>query len=157
MSGIDDLLGGLLGGGKGGGQAGGLGDLLGGLLGGARGGGGGGGGGMDIAGLAVGLAPLLQQFLGGGGLGALLDRFKQQGMGEQVDSWVSTGANEPISAEQVQSVLSGEQIADVAGRLGVSDDEAASVLAGVIPGVVDAVTPEGTLPSEEELRARFGG
>lgn len=144
MAGIDDLLGGLLGAGRGGG----LGDLFGELT--------GGGGGADLGKLAAGLAPLLTQLLGGGGLGNLLDGFTSKGMGEQAQSWVGTGPNEEISGAQVQEVLSGEQLAAVAGQLGIPPDQAASVLAKVIPGLVDTVTPDGKLPSAEELAARLG-
>ena len=49
-----------------------------------------------------------------------------------------------------------DQIAAVAQRLGVSPDQAASVLAQVLPGVVDAVTPDGKVPSQEELEKRIG-
>jgi uncharacterized protein YidB (DUF937 family) len=146
MAGIDDLLGGLLGGG----QSGGLGDLVGELT------GGGGGEGADLGKLAAGLAPLLTQLLGGGGLGNLLDGFTSKGMGEQARSWVGTGRNEEISGAQVQEVLSGDQIAAVAGQLGISQDQAASVLAKVLPQVVDRVTPDGKLPSADELAARIG-
>ena len=74
----------------------------------------------------------------------------------QAQSWVGTGQNEAISREQVQEVLSSDQIAGVAHRLGVSPDRAASVLANVLPGVVDAVTPDGKLPSARDLGARVG-
>lgn len=148
MAGIDDLLGGLLGGGQDSEQGGGLGGILGQLTGGE--------GGADMGKLVAGLAPMLTQLLGGGGLGSLLEAFGQKGMGHQAHSWVDTGQNEPISGEQVQEVLSSDQIAAVAQRLGVSPDQAASVLAQVLPGVVDAVTPDGKVPSQEELEKRIG-
>jgi uncharacterized protein YidB (DUF937 family) len=158
MAGVEDLLGGLIGGASGGegGQSGGLGGLLSGLLGGG-GGGGGGGGAAGTAALVGALTPMVSKFLSGGGLNNLLSGFKEKGMEKEVDSWVSTNPNAAINGAQVQQVLSADQINDVATRLGVSPDEASSVLADIIPGVVNAVTPEGQVPSPDQLQAQFGG
>jgi uncharacterized protein YidB (DUF937 family) len=143
MSGLDDILGGLLGGRGGGGGGGGLDSILGGLTG---GGGGGGGAGMVTA-----LAPMVIGMLRGGGLQKILAGFQKQGMGDKAASWVGTGENEPVSPEEVRSALGDEQVKDAAQQLGVSDDEAAAVLAEVVPRAVNGVTPEGSVPSDAEL------
>jgi uncharacterized protein YidB (DUF937 family) len=146
--GLDDLLTGLTGGG---GQqgGGGLGGLLGGLMGGGSGGGGGGGAGM--AGMMAALAPMVGQFISGGGLSKMLSGFQSAGMEDKVDSWVGTGENKPISAGDVQQAVSQEQIDKVAEALGVSQEQAAGVIADVLPNLVDKVSPEGQLASEEQL------
>jgi uncharacterized protein YidB (DUF937 family) len=141
MGGLDDILGGMLGG-KGGG-GGGLESILGGLTGG-RGGGGGAGGLMA-------LAPMLIGLLQGGGLQKILNQFQQQGLGDKAQSWVSTGDNESVSPDEVRSALGDEQVHEAATQLGVSDDDAAAVLAQVLPQAVNGVTPEGQVPSEDEL------
>jgi uncharacterized protein YidB (DUF937 family) len=141
MGGLDDILGGMLGG-KGGG-GGGLESILGGLTGG-RGGGGG-------AGALMALAPMLIGLLQGGGLQKILNQFQQEGLGDKAQSWVGTGDNEPVSPEEVRSALGDEQVHQAATQLGVSDDDAAAVLAQVLPEAVNGVTPEGHVPSEDEL------
>ncbi|HEU0336480.1 MAG TPA: YidB family protein [Gaiellaceae bacterium] len=141
--GLDDLLGGL--GGKGGLQ-----DLLGGLLGG--GGGAAGSGGADgMGGLMAALAPMLGSLLSGGGLQKVLSGFQEQGMGDKVDSWVSTGSNEPVSGGEVEQALGREQMAQIAQQLGIPEEQAASVVANVLPDLVDRLSPEGELPDEGSL------
>ena len=137
-------------------RGGGLGDLLGGLTGGGSSGGGGSSM-AGMAGLAAAMAPMVGGFLKSGGLDKLLSGFKEEGMEKEAASWVGTGTNEPISAKQVEQVVDSDKIDEVATELGVSHDQAATVLADVIPGVVDAVTPAGQVPSTEELAAKIGG
>jgi uncharacterized protein YidB (DUF937 family) len=168
--GLEDVLGGLLGGGQG---AGGLGDLLGGLLGGAQAGAQGGGGGLDdlLGGLVGGggsgtsggggssgvasvmgvLGPLIASFLANGGLSKIVNGMQAQGLSAQADSWVGTGPNEPIGADDLRHVVGDEEVAQVAQQLGTDPDTAAQLLAQITPNVVNAVTPEGQLPDEAEL------
>ena len=40
-----------------------------------------------------------------GGLAGLLGRFQESGLGNLADSWVSTGRNLPLSADQIQQAL----------------------------------------------------
>lgn len=146
--------------GSGGGQAGaagGLDDLLGQLDRGRASSGGGTAAAAGMAGIAGALAPLIAGFLRDGGLEKLLANFRSAGLGEQAQSWVGTGANEPVSGAQVGEALSSDQIHAVAQQLGISHEQASAVLAGVIPGVVDEVTPEGHVPTTEELAAQLGG
>ncbi len=162
MSGLDDLL-------KkatGSGGSGGLGDLLGGLagggtdselgsiLGGLTGGGTGKGGGMG--GLLGGLLPMVGKMLADGGLQKVLAGFQQNGLAEQASSWLGTGANEPISADDVRKVVGSDELAKIAGQLGISETDAASALAQVLPAVVDKVSPDGQLPPAGELDAALG-
>jgi uncharacterized protein YidB (DUF937 family) len=81
-----------------------------------------------------------------GGLGGLVQSFQQGGLGEVVNSWVSTGQNLPVSAEQLQSVLGGGQLQNIAAQLGVSPEQASGSLADLLPQVVDKLTPNGQLP-----------
>jgi uncharacterized protein YidB (DUF937 family) len=147
VSGLDDILGGLMGG-KGGGS-GGLDDVLGGLLGGGRGGGGGGGSAMGT------LLPVLAGLLASGGLQKVLGGLKANGLSAQADSWVGTGANEPVSGSQVEQAIGKEQMQQIAQQLGVSESEAAEAVAQALPEVVDKVSPEGQLPPEQDLDAAF--
>ncbi|MBP5985600.1 MAG: DUF937 domain-containing protein [Azonexus sp.] len=81
-----------------------------------------------------------------GGLGGLVQSFQQGGLGNIVNSWVSTGQNLPISAEQLQSVLGGGALQDIAAKLGVSPEQASGSLADLLPQVVDKLTPNGQVP-----------
>jgi uncharacterized protein YidB (DUF937 family) len=89
-----------------------------------------------------------------GGLGGLVQSFQQGGLGEIVNSWVSTGQNLPVSAEQLQAVLGGGQLQNIAAQLGVSPEQASGSLAELLPQVVDKLTPDGQLPPGGDLLAQ---
>jgi len=118
-------------------------DLLGGLMGGK------GGGAMGT------LGPVLGALLASGGLGKILSGFQQQGLGEKADSWIGTGPNESVSSAEVREALGDAQLAEVAQKLGISEEQAADALAEALPEVVDGVSPEGQLPPENELDRIF--
>lgn len=88
---------------------------------------------------------------GGGGLGGLLQALDSNGLGQVGSSWVSTGSNLPISAEQLQKVLGSDQLASIAGKLGMTPDKAAHGLSKVLPGLVDRLTPDGKVPDAATL------
>ena len=89
-----------------------------------------------------------------GGLAGLLQSFQQGGLGEIVNSWVSTGQNLPISAEQIQSVLGGTALQDIAAKLGVGQQQASGSLAQMLPQIIDQLTPNGQLPQGGDLMAQ---
>ena len=94
------------------------------------------------------LAPMLIGMLAGGGLTKILGQFKAAGLGGHADSWVGTGPNQSISADDVKKVLSSDQITEIAGKLGVSTDDAATALAHALPEAVNHVTPDGHVPAQ---------
>lgn len=143
MSSLENLLGGVLGG-KGGG---GLGSILSGLTGGGGSGLASGGG----ASMLTALLPMVGGLLAGGGLSKLLSGFQAHGLSSQADSWVGKGANEPVSGDQVRQVIGDDQIGEIAQKLGVSHEQAAQAVAEVLPHVVDHVTPDGQVPSEQDV------
>lgn len=153
--GLENLLGGLLGGGSAGGSggSGGLQDILGGLLGGGSGGSPGTAapGGLDLAALAAALGPLLGNLLKGGGLSNLVQNAHASGLSAQADSWVGVGENEPVSGQDIRGVVGDDAVRTVAEQTGISEDEAADVLAKVVPQVVSGLTPGGQVPSDDEL------
>lgn len=138
---LDGLLGNVLGSVLGGqqGQSP-LGAILGGL------GGGNSGGGMGNMLLQVGLS-LLQQ---NGGLGGVVDKFRQAGMGAQADSWVGTGQNMNLSADQLQQVFGSGALGDLASKLGMSQDQAGSALSQMLPELINQLTPQGQVTEEGE-------
>jgi uncharacterized protein YidB (DUF937 family) len=85
------------------------------------------------------------------GLSGLIAKFEQGGLGQEAASWVGTGANLPISAQQLQGVLGSDQVRAIASKLGMSSEEASGHLAQVFPQVVDKLTPEGRVPESGAL------
>lgn len=89
-----------------------------------------------------------------GGLAGLVRTFQQGGLGEIVNSWVSTGQNLPVSAEQIRNVLDGPALQGLAAQLGVSPEQASGSLAELLPQVVDHLTPNGQVPEGGDLLAQ---
>lgn len=81
-----------------------------------------------------------------GGIQGLVNTFKEKGLGDSVASWIGTGQNLPISGEQVQEALGSEQVQAIAQKLGLSSTETSTGLAGLLPQVIDKLTPDGQLP-----------
>jgi uncharacterized protein YidB (DUF937 family) len=145
-------------------QGGGLGDILGGLLGGGAGGAGGASGGGGLGG--GGLGGLLKGGLGGllaggaagsvlsGGLGGLLKQFQQNGQGEVANSWVGTGPNRDISENDLARSIGMDDIDALSRHTGLSRDDLLSGLRRELPGAIDELTPDGRVPSGDELSQR---
>jgi uncharacterized protein YidB (DUF937 family) len=82
---------------------------------------------------------------------------EKAGLGDIFDSWVGTGENKPISPEQVKSMATEGGLQKLADDAGISFDEAAEEVSKVLPDLVDKVTPEGVIPSDDEIRSRLTG
>jgi uncharacterized protein YidB (DUF937 family) len=81
----------------------------------------------------------------GGALGGLLQTLEQNGLGHLAASWIGSGQNLPISAEQVENLLGGAQVGQLAQQAGVPQSEASSLIAAILPTLVDRLTPAGTI------------
>ena len=86
-----------------------------------------------------------------GGLEGLIRSFQQGGLGDIVNSWVANGRNLPVSGEQIEGVLGGSALQDLAAQLGVSPQQASGSLAEVLPQIVDQMTPNGEVPQGGDL------
>src|SRR6202789_4411686 len=124
----------------GGGTAGGLGGSLGGGLGGALGG--------LLAGGAAGSVI-------SGGLGDLLKQFQQNGHGDTANSWVGNGPNKQIAPGDLASALGADQINSLMSQSGLSREDLLNGLSQHLPEVVNHLTPDGRLPTENELSDRL--
>ncbi|VVE30692.1 hypothetical protein PCE31106_03624 [Pandoraea cepalis] len=147
-------------GGQGGDLIGSLGGALSGMLGGAAAGAGGAGGLGGLLGGLLGGGQAPQQDAAGnpatspgdlvgalGGLGGLTQVLENSGLGDAMRSWVGTGSNQPVSADQVAQALGpGGHLQQLADSAGVSQDEAAQQLSSLLPEVVNHLTPNGDLP-----------
>jgi uncharacterized protein YidB (DUF937 family) len=86
-----------------------------------------------------------------GGLQGLVHKLQAGGLGEAVASWVGTGANQTVTGAQVLAALGNSQVAAIAQKLGIDPASAANGLAGVLPGIVDKLTPHGNIPEGDML------
>lgn len=98
----------------------------------------------------AGLVTAAMEALGGSsgsGLGGLVEAFQAKGLGDVVASWIGTGQNLPVTAEQIQSVLGSGLVQQLAARVGLPPEAASALLAQILPQAVDRLTPEGTVPA----------
>jgi uncharacterized protein YidB (DUF937 family) len=114
-----------------------------------------------------GLGDLLKGGLGGllaggaagsilsGGLGDLLKQFQQNGHSETANSWVSPGPNKQISPNDLAGALGADQINALTSQTGLSRDELLSGLSQHLPEVINHLTPDGRLPTENEIASRL--
>ena len=106
-----------------------------------------------------GLLDQLRKSLGGvgaggvlsGGLGELVDRFKQSGQGETAESWVGTGPNNPLTPPQLEQAIGPEVLDTLSKHTGLTREELLSRLSRELPDAVDKYTPNGRLPTNAEL------
>lgn len=146
--GLGDLLGGLFGGGaqSGGASSGGLGGLLGGALAGGA--------------ASGGLGNILGGLLGGGGGNAggalngglrnLLQDMENNGQGEAAKSWVGTGPNQHVGPNDLANALGADTIDTLSTQTGMPRDQLLSQLSQHLPDLVNKLTPDGRLPTEQE-------
>jgi uncharacterized protein YidB (DUF937 family) len=106
--------------------------------------------GTDQAGDTTGRGPLSGASLGSG-LKDLLDRFRQSGHEDKAQSWVSTGANKSIAPQELEQALGEERIQWLMEQTGMPRDQLLSGLSGELPDAIDKLTPDGRLPTDEEL------
>jgi uncharacterized protein YidB (DUF937 family) len=86
-----------------------------------------------------------------GGLGELVDRFKQSGQSETADSWVKTGPNKPVTPAQLEQAIGPEVLDTLSKQTGLSRQELVARLCRELPDAVDKYTPQGRLPTEAEF------
>jgi uncharacterized protein YidB (DUF937 family) len=121
-------------------QPGGMGGL-GGLL------GGGGLGGL-LGGLGSNASP---GGLVSGGLGELINSFRQNGHGDVVDSWVGTGPNKEVAPDQLERAIDPDVLATLTQQTGLSREELLARLSTNLPHAVDQYTPDGRVPGHQEF------
>jgi len=87
----------------------------------------------------------------GGGLDELMERFKQSGQSETVESWVNTGPNKPCTADQLERAIGPEVWDTLSKQTGLSRGELVTRLCRELPDAVDKYTPQGRVPTEAEF------
>jgi len=86
-----------------------------------------------------------------GGLGELMEQFKQTGQGETAESWINTGPNKQCTASELERAIGPEVLETLSRQTGLSRDELVSRLCRELPDAVDKYTPQGRLPTEAEV------
>jgi uncharacterized protein YidB (DUF937 family) len=82
-----------------------------------------------------------------GGLGGIVSTLQEGGLATQVQSWLGSGENAPVSADQLRNVLSNDQVKQIADHFGIPVDAALNFLAEHLPTAVDHASPSGTIQS----------
>jgi uncharacterized protein YidB (DUF937 family) len=105
------------------------------------------------------MAGLLNHNSSIGGLAGLVQAFQKNGLPDIVNSWVSTGQNLPISAQQIKQGLGGDLLNQLAAKAGFSPDATSTQLAGLPPNLIDKLTPKGTIEAGgmDQLTKLFQG
>ena len=119
----------------------------------ARAGGGGLGGMLGNTGGGLAGQGGLGGLLGGGGasgLGALVEQFTQAGHGGAINSWIGQGQNQPIAPHDLGSALGPATVGQLSQQTGMGSSDLLSQLSHLLPGVIDQLTPQGRMPTEQE-------
>jgi uncharacterized protein YidB (DUF937 family) len=116
---------------------------------------------------AGGLASVMKLFGGNANqanMQGLVSQLNSSGMGEQLQSWISQGQNQPVSGEQIRQAADPAMLNQLAQQAHISPEEASNQVAQVLPEMVNQVTPQGQLPSADQmsqglnaLQQMFGG
>jgi uncharacterized protein YidB (DUF937 family) len=85
------------------------------------------------------------------GLGGLIKQFQQKGLGDTVESWVGAGKNKNVAPDQISVALGGDIVNELSRRTGLTRDQVVAELARMLPNVVDNLTPDGRLPTRQEV------
>ena len=81
-----------------------------------------------------------------GGIQGIVAQLEQQGLGGTVRSWVGTGPNQPITADQVHQAFGSETVKQLAAKFGMSPEDLSAKLSQVLPQAIDKLTPGGVVP-----------
>lgn len=96
----------------------------------------------------------VQQLFGGGGLQGIMTQLNQNGMGQQVQSWIGNGQNQPISGNDIQQAVDPAKLQQLAQQQGMTTDEFSSHVAQALPDMVDQATPGGMVPQQAQSHMR---
>ncbi len=103
-----------------------------------------------LGGLAGGHQDKITDALGGilnqvGGVEGVMRKAREMGIESKVASWVSTGENEPVSADQIEGLLGSDAVQGVAEKTGFNVQQVLPLLAQFMPMIIDKLTPHGRI------------
>lgn len=93
---------------------------------------------------------------GPAGLESLAQGFQQGGLGDIMSSWIGGGPNLPATPAHIQQGLGGNMLNELAAKVGVSPQMAGTLLAVVLPLVINRLTPQGRIPAQNDLGGMLG-
>ena len=96
------------------------------------------------------IAVVLQMLQQSGGLQGLLQKMQQSGYGSQVQSWIGTGQNMPITPDVLAEILGQDRMRDMVQQLGMSREDVAGRMSQALPEVVDRMTPQGRISDDQD-------
>ena len=86
-----------------------------------------------------------------GGITGLIQKFNEKGLGDHMSSWISTGENLPVSADQIKDALGSDKIKELASKLNLGEHETSKSLADMLPHLINKLTPDGSVPHQDRL------
>ena len=95
-----------------------------------------------------GLQALTKMLGANGGVQGLMAKMSSNGLGQQVQSWIGTGENKPVSGQQVSQSLDTDSLNKMAQETGTTPEKASEQVAKVLPEMVDKATPDGQVPKQ---------
>ncbi|HEY2183937.1 MAG TPA: YidB family protein [Xanthobacteraceae bacterium] len=110
-----------------------------------------------------GMADMLRGGLGGllaggaagtilqGGLSELMQKLRQNGKDDVARSWVGTGPNKSIDPQDLARTLGSDVLDALSQHTGMPRDQLLQELSNALPKAVDSLTPQGRVPTEQEL------
>ena len=91
-----------------------------------------------------------------GGLGGLLKQFQEKGLGDAVNSWINAGPNKAVTPDQISKAIDPDIMDALSQRIGVPKEQISQILSQFLPHTVDQLTPEGRLPTRQEMTRLIG-
>lgn len=98
-----------------------------------------------------------QDAAGLGGLGGLLAQLQAAGLDDVVKSWVGTGQNKPVQPDELGDALGKKTVTQMADKAGCSQDDLLTQLSKALPGLIDKLTHDGRIPTQQEINQRLTG
>ena len=92
-----------------------------------------------------------------GGITGLIQKFNEKGLGDHMSSWIGTGENLPISADQIKDALGSDKIKELASKLNLGEHDTSKSLADLLPHLIDRLTPDGSVPHQDMLKKKLPG
>ena len=93
----------------------------------------------------------IQKLFGGNGTQGIVSQLTNAGLGQHVQSWISTGDNKPVSGQQLQQAMDPAVLQRMSQQTGMPVDQIADHVAQVLPQLIDKATPDGQMPSSDPL------
>ena len=86
-----------------------------------------------------------------GGIQGIMEKFRNSGLGEIVESWISQQGNMPVSTGQVTSVFGSPALQELGAKLGIDSQTASALISEYLPKIIDGLSPQGEAPGRDDL------